>query len=147
MFSFIRKSVFLLAVLTLFSINGLYAQKLPKCVKVAKTHRPNWLSVKKSDLEKFYKNYGEEVTFVNLKVVKSELSYYLLASEQDGPRIFAFELEQKGKRLFLNKLYSVQTCDQGDLSLDTFLQKEGKIQACRNGKHTVKEGENEGMRE
>ena len=135
----INKFLLAFAVFSFVSVATVEAQRLPKCVKVAKSHRPNWLLIKNTGLKKFYKNFGEDVAFGNMKLVKSELSYYLIADEQNGKRIFAFELKQKGKRLFLNKFYPVQTCDQGDLSLDTFLQKDGKIQGCRKGKHTIRQ--------
>ncbi len=130
---------FLLAFTAFFLVSAanIHAQKLPKCVKVAKSHRTNWLLVETPEVNKFYKNFDEDVAFGNLKIVKSELSFYLIADEKNGKRIFAFELEQKGKRLFLNKFYPVQTCDQGDLSLDTFLQLDGKIQGCRKGNHSI----------
>lgn len=139
MHSITQKILLALSVIILFALSNVQAQKAPKCVKVAKTTRPNWLKVNLGELFLFNKNFDEEVSFSALKLVKSELSFYLIASEQNGPRIFAFELEQKGKRLFLNKFYPVQTCDQGDLSLDTFLQLDGKIQGCRKGKHTVRQ--------
>ena len=134
--SFIFKIVMALAILLAFQATA-QAQKIPKCVKVAKYNRPNWLSVKPSALARFHRNYGEQAVFTNMKLVKSELAYYLIAEEQGGPRIFAFELEQKGKRLFLNRDYPVHTCDQGDLVLGTFLQMDGKIQGCRKGTHRI----------
>ena len=114
------------------------AQKAPKCLKVAKTNRPNWVKISNGDLVRFYRNFTGDVAFGNMKLVKSELAYYLIADEQNGNRIFAFELEQKGKRLFLKRELPVQTCSEGTLSLDTFLQENGKIQGCRVGNHAIK---------
>ncbi|MBK9016910.1 MAG: hypothetical protein IPM82_24200 [Saprospiraceae bacterium] len=71
--------------------------------------------------------------------MKSELAYYLLATETNGTRIFAFELELKGRKLYLNKKLPVQTCSEGELSLDTFLQDEGKIKGCRMGSHAIRQ--------
>jgi hypothetical protein len=121
------------------SVSGLYAQKKwPDCIKVAKINRPNWIVTNSSKVTRFYKNYGEDVAFDRLKLVKSELAYYLIATELNGQRIFAFELEQKRKRLFLNKKFLVQTCSEGELSLDTFLQENGKITGCRIGNHSTR---------
>ncbi len=129
-----------LLVLCLFSFcfaGSANAQKAPKCVKVAKSHRPNWLRIQPKTLNNFYNNFGGGVSFQDMKIVKSELAYYLIATAKNDNRIFAFELELKGKRLFLNKFLPVQSCDQGELSLDTFLQLDGKIQGCRKGQHTI----------
>lgn len=135
----IHKLLLLLAIFSFFVVTDAHAQKAPKCVKVAKSHRPNWLRIDTQKLNRFYQNFDDKATFSNMKVVKSELAYYLLAREKEGTRIFAFELEQKGKRLFLNKFYPVQTCDEGEFSLDTFLQVDGKIQGCRLGTHTIRQ--------
>jgi len=136
--SFFLKTLLAIAMLSFFSTPEAQAQKLPKCVKVAKSNRPNWLKIQSPTLKKFYKNFGEDIDFGNMKLVKSELAFYLIADERNGNRIFAFELEQKGKRLFLNKFFPAQTCSEGELLLNSFLQKDGKIQGCRKGSHVVK---------
>jgi hypothetical protein len=116
------------------------AQKAPKCVKTASIKRPTHVLASVADLNAFYKNYQSDGTsFKALKIVKSELAYYLLASVQNGTAIFAFELELKGKKLYLNRLLPVQSCSEGELSLDTFLQEDGKITGCRMGSHTIKQ--------
>ncbi|MCB0522436.1 MAG: hypothetical protein H6577_26215 [Lewinellaceae bacterium] len=128
-------SIFLLA----FSLPGATAQKAPECVKVAKANRPNWLLLKKADLDRFYLNFEGNVTFSNMKLVKSELAFYLIAKEQGGESVFAFELEQKGNKLFLNKYFPVQSCNPGELTLDTFIQQDGKITGCRTAKHSLQQ--------
>lgn len=130
------KKWMVLILLGFLAMSSVSAQKAPKCLKVAKSDRPTWLLVKSSQLERFYTNFEAGVAFGAMKIAKSELSYYLLAQEKDGKRVFAFELEQKGHRLFLNKDYPVQSCSEGSLLLETFLQQDGKIQGCRIGKHT-----------
>ncbi len=127
------------AIFSFLAIADVQAQKAPKCVKVAKSNRPNWLRMDANKLTKFYWNFDEMVNFQSMRLVKSELAYYLLAKEQGGNRVFAFELEQKGKRLFLNKFYPVHSCDEGSLGLETFLQRDGKIQGCRKGNHELKQ--------
>ncbi len=121
-----------------------YGQKVPKCVKVATIKRPVVLVLNLDKLNRFSKNFEELLSFDEMKTAKWELAYYLLAKEKDGNRIFAFELEQKGKRLFLNKFYPVQTCDMGDLSLDTFIKNEGRISGCRLGNHSFKQLQKKG---
>lgn len=133
---------FTLAVISILIVSypgEIKAQKAPKCVKVVTTKRPTILKLDLAELNKFYLNFEQGKSFENLKTAKTDLSYYLLAQELNGNRIFAFELEQKGKRLFLNKYMPVQTCDIGDLSLDTFLKEEGKISGCRLGNYTFKQ--------
>lgn len=121
----------------LFVNNIVQSQKGPDCIKTAKISRPTWLYINSKKLGEFYKNFGGGVDFKGMKIVKSELSYYLIADEASGTRIFAFELEQKGKKLFLNKYLPIQSCSEGELSLDTFLQEDGKITGCRIGNHTI----------
>ncbi len=135
--SIILKLLLPLSVFFFFSTAPAAAQKAPKCVKVAKTHRPNWLRIDTKKLDKFYRNFDNSTTFSGMKLVKSELAYYLIAEEKEGGRIIAFELKRKGRRLFLNKSFPVQSCDEGGLGLDTFLQKDGKINGCRKGTHEV----------
>lgn len=116
--------------------NG-FAQKAKDCIKASTISRPTYVLVSSEKLGDFYRNFKEEASFGNTKIVKSELAYYLLATEKNGNRIFAFELEQKGKKLYLNKKLPVQICSQGDLSLDTFLQEDGKIKGCKMGAHKI----------
>ncbi|MBI1227391.1 MAG: hypothetical protein GC192_19320 [Bacteroidetes bacterium] len=130
---------FSLVVFLCFCTVNLAAQKAPECVKAATTVQPTHVLVSAQKLHDFYKNYHDEANFKNTKIVKSELSYYLLATESNGTRIFAFELETKGKKLYLNKELPVQTCSQGELSLDTFLQEDGKIKGCRMGSHEIRQ--------
>lgn len=121
---------------------GIQAQdvpRAPKRVKVATTKRPIILLLDIRKLDKFYLNFEKDIKFASMKTAKWEEHYYLLAKETQGVRIFAFELERRGKRLFLNKYNVLQTCDTGDLSLDTFLKEEGRITGCRLGTHTVKQ--------
>ncbi|MBI5914095.1 MAG: hypothetical protein HY842_01865 [Bacteroidetes bacterium] len=128
------KTLPLLLLLVCFFSSGMLAQKSPDCIKAAKITRPTFVLVSSGKLNKFADG---EADFSKMKIVKSELAYYLLASEQNGKRIFAFELEQKGRRLFLNQKLPVQSCSEGELSLDTFLQEDGKITGCRMGNHTI----------
>lgn len=123
----------------LFASQDLVAQKkLPAKMKVTTTKRPNSLQVDAAQLAHFYKNFNQPpVTFNYLKVVKTDSAYYLLSRAEKDTRIFAFELEQKGKRLFLNKLLPLQTCGQGDLSLDNFVRHTGKITGCLLGRHVI----------
>ncbi len=125
---------------------GAFAQKGPECVKVAKANRPNWLQLKTTDLDRFYQNFGGGTTFSNMKIVKSELAYYLIAKENGGEKVFAFELEQKKNKLFLNRYFPVQSCEPGELTLDTFLQKDGKITGCRTAKHNIQQNEKKGKK-
>lgn len=111
------------------------AQRAPKCLKVATTARPTWVLVETAQLDKFCQQFGSGTSFEKMKIVKAELAYYLLASEKSTGKIYAFELEQKGKRLYVNRLYPIQACSEGGLTLDAFLQKDGKIQGCRMGEH------------
>ncbi len=134
------KSV-LFAAMLLFGHATVLAQKLPSSLKVAKTNRPTALFLNTTDLTKFYQNFGEPTTFRKMKLAKTELAYYLIASEAEGPRIFAFELEQKGKRLCLNKFFPVQSCSTGELTLDTFIETNGKIAGCRLGSHKIQQFE------
>lgn len=128
----------LLAVAFLFA-NDLNAQRLPKGHKVANEKRPNDLKVSAGDLNVYYEAlYGETVSFKNLKLAKAELAYYLLADCTNDPRIFAFELRQRGKRLCLDPLLPVHSCAQGKLELRTFLQVDGKVNGCKLGAHKVK---------
>jgi hypothetical protein len=128
------------ALFCVFTLCEAQAQKPPKCVKTASTKRPTHVLVSVADLNAFYRNFQSEgASFKAMKIVKSELAYYLLASEQNGTTIYAFELELKGKKLYLNKLLPVQSCSEGELSLDTFLQEDGKIKGCRMGNHTIKQ--------
>ena len=128
-------AVFALAFLT---ANDLQAQRLPKGIKVANEKRPNNLKVSPEELSEFYESlFGEEIKFNKLKLVKSELAYYLLADCKNDPRIFAFELKQRGKKLCLNPLLPVQTCNQGELRLRTFLEIDGKLNGCKLGEHKV----------
>jgi hypothetical protein len=117
--------------------NITYGQKPLKSVKVATTKRPIILLLNLEKLNRFYLNYESEVELDAMKTAKWETTYYLLAKEKSGNRVFAFELEQRGKRLFLNKHKILQTCDMGELSLDTFLKENNKISGCRLGKHTT----------
>lgn len=112
----------------------LEAQQLPSRVKVASVDRPNRLLLKLEKLGKFSANFGDRLQFSDMKVVKTELAFYLLAAEKDSSRIFAFELEQKRKRLFLSKRLPVLFCEEGELSLQTFLQVGGKINSCKKSK-------------
>ncbi len=136
---FNEKYALITAVFFCFSIGQGLAQKAPECVKAATTVRPTHVLATPHKLHNFYKNYHDDVVFVNTKIVKSELAYYLLATEANGTQIFAFELEQKRKKLYLNRKLPVQTCSEGELSLDTFLQEDGKIKGCRMGAHTIKQ--------
>lgn len=121
-------------------------KKAPECVKVAKANRPNWLKITSADLNNFYKNFDSETTFGSMKIVKSELAYYLIAKEIGGDKVFAFELEQKKNKLFLNRYFPVQSCEPGELTLDTFLQKDGKIKGCRTAKHHIQQIEEKGKK-
>ncbi len=128
-------AVFALAFLT---ANDLQAQRLPKGIKVANEKRPNNLKVSPEELSEFYESlFGEDINFNKLKLVKSELAYYLLADCKNDPRIFAFELKQRGKKLCLDPLLPVQTCNQGELRLRTFLEIDGKLNGCKLGEHKV----------
>ncbi len=128
----------LLLALALFNFNKLHAQRLPKEIKVANVKRPNDLKVTIGELNEFYESlFSEEVNFQNIKLVKAELAYYLLADCAVDSRIFAFELKQKGKRLCLNPLLPVQTCDRGELRLGTFLEIDGKLSGCKLGIHKI----------
>ena len=127
-----------------FSPQVFAQKKAPECVKVAKANRPNWLKVNVEDLDRFYKNFEDGTSFANMKIVKSELAYYLIAKENGGDRVFAFELEQKKNKLFLNRYFPVQSCEPGELTLDTFLQKDGKITGCRTAKHHLQQIEKKG---
>ncbi|MCF8244542.1 MAG: hypothetical protein K9J37_08270 [Saprospiraceae bacterium] len=138
---FNKKYALITVIFFCFSIGQSLAQKAPECVKAATTVRPTHVLATPHKLHNFYKNYHDEAVFENTKIVKSELAYYLLATEKNGPRIFAFELEQKRKKLFLNRKLPVQTCSEGTLSLDTFLQEDGKIKGCRMGGHTIRQGQ------
>ena len=138
---FNKKYALITVVFLGFSISQSLAQKAPECVKAATTVRPTHVLATPHKLHNFYRNYHDEAIFVNTKIVKSELSYYLLATEANGTRFFLFELEQNGKKLFLNRKLPVQTCSEGELSLDTFLQEDGKIKGCRMGAHTIKQAQ------
>jgi hypothetical protein len=135
------KSV-LFAALLLCGHATVQAQKLPATLKVAKTNRPTTLLLSTGDLTKFYQNFGESTTFLKMKLVKTELAYYLIAADANGPNIFAFELKQKGKRLCLDKFLPVQSCETGGLTLDTFIEGAGKIIGCRLGNHRIEQIEN-----
>jgi hypothetical protein len=136
------KSFLLAGGLSFFFLGESFAQKIPDCVKVAKSHRPNWLLISSAKLNNFYRNFSGQATFGNMKIVKTDQAYYLLGQEQTSKHIFAFELTQKGKRLFLDRKNIVHSCDQGDLSLDTFLHQEGKITGCKLGNHTIRQMDN-----
>ncbi|MEK7254392.1 MAG: hypothetical protein AAB316_06590 [Bacteroidota bacterium] len=113
-------------------------KKLPSKIKVANTKRPNSLHVDAAELASFYQNYDQQpVAFNYLKVVKTDSAYYLLSRAEKDTRIFAFELKQKGKRLSLSNLLPVQTCGQGDLTLDNFVKHTGKITGCLLGRHVI----------
>lgn len=135
----LKKTSLLLLLLSCILMSEANAQKTPDCIKTAKISRPTMVLVSVGKLNAFYRNFNDEASFKNMKIVKSELAYYLLATEQNGARVFAFELELKGKKLYLNKLLPVQTCSEGEFSLDTFLQENGKITGCRMGAHTIKQ--------
>ena len=135
----LNKTSLLLLLLCCILTFGANAQKAPDCIKTAKISRPTMVLLSVNKLNAFYKNFNETVNFKSMKIVKSELAYYLLATEQNGTRVFAFELELKGKKLYLNKMLPVQTCSEGEFSLDTFLQENGKIAGCRIGNHTIKQ--------
>ena len=134
---FNKKTAFLALAFSLIFIGQSLAQKSNICVKAATTVRPTHVLVTPHKLQAFYKNFHEEVVFKNTKIVKSELAYYLLATEASGKRVFAFELELKGKKLYLNSSLPVQTCSEGVISLDTFIQEDGKIKGCKLGSHTI----------
>lgn len=132
--------LFVLVLTTIAAIPTLQAQKkAPECVKVAKVSRPNTLLLELKDLNNFYRNFSGSADFKEMKIVKSELAYYLIASDRKDVRILAFQLEQNGKKLFLNRKLPVHSCDQGDLTLDTFLQADGYITGCRIGKHSIQQ--------
>lgn len=134
-----KKQGLILAAVFCFFASQFFAQKVPECVKAATTIQPTHVLVSAEKLHAFYKNFQDEANFKNTKIVKSELAYYLLATESDGTRVFAFELETKGKKLYLNREFPVQICSEGILSLDTFLQQDGKITGCRMGSHSSKQ--------
>ncbi|MAT54780.1 MAG: hypothetical protein CMN32_09880 [Saprospirales bacterium] len=134
----IRILITALIALTFLVANDLHAQRLPKGIKVANEKRPNDLKVTAAELNAFYKAlFGEEMSFKNLKMVKSELAYYLLADCTNDSRIFAFELKQRGKKLCLDPYLPVQSCDKGELQLRTFLEIDGKLNGCKLGEHKV----------
>lgn len=134
---FSNKILLTLLVFSSFFIVNSQAQKKTVCVKAATVSQPKHILVSAAELSTFFKNFHEEVAFKETKIVKSELAYYLLATEQSGQRVFAFELETKRKKLYLNSKLPVQTCSEGGLSLDTFLQEKGKITGCRTGTHAI----------
>jgi hypothetical protein len=135
----ILKPFLLSAALLLYGAADVQAQKLPSSLKVAKTNRPTALLITTGELAKFHRNFDDGQTFQKMKLVKTELAYYLIASDANGPDIFAFELKQKGKRLCLDKYLPVQSCNTGELTLDTFIEVDGKIEGCRLGIHTIKQ--------
>ncbi len=135
----IQKTCLCVLALSCLFFGEMQAQKAPDCLKTAKLSRPTFVLVKVSKLNAFCKNYNEAASFKDMKIVKSELAYYLMASEQNGTRIFVFELEQKGKKLYLNKKLPVQSCSEGEFSLDAFLQEDGKITGCRMGSHSIRQ--------
>lgn len=115
-------------------------KRLPKPVVVAKVHRPNDLRVRPYEVELFYNAlFDEEISFSKLKLAKTDEAYYLLAEKADGTGIYAFELDRRGKRVCLEPLLPVHICEQGDLSIRTFLEIDGKIGGCRQGPHKVKQ--------
>lgn len=129
----------LFAALLLCGHATVQAQKLPATLKVAKTNRPATLLLSTGDLTRFYQNFGETMTFRKMKLVKTELAYYLIAADANGPEIFAFELKHKGKKLCLDIYLPVQSCNTGKLTLDTFLESDGKIAGCRLGSHRIEQ--------
>ncbi|GEM_PF-4800785 len=136
---YLKKSLLVGLFFSCFFLDENIAQKAPDCVKAAKVSRPTYVLVSPRKLHSFYRNYKAEADFGNTKIVKTDLAYYLLAAEANGNRIFAFELETKGKKLYLNKTLPVQSCSEGELSLDTFLKMDGKIKGCRIGSHTIQQ--------
>ncbi|MCU0348457.1 MAG: hypothetical protein MUC59_16070, partial [Saprospiraceae bacterium] len=127
----------------LFFAQNANAQKTPDCLLAAKLNRPTHVLVSLSKLGNFHKNFSSVATsFKETKIVKSELAYYLMATDKNSTDIYVFELELKGKKLYLNRTLPVQTCSEGEFSLDTFLQDNGKIIGCRIGKHTIKQRSN-----
>jgi hypothetical protein len=126
----LRLVVAVLLLLTV-RVGQLEGQSSPVRLKVATTDRPNRLLLKLEKLGKFSMNFGDRLQFSDMKVVKTALAFYLLAEEQDSQCIFAFELEQKKRRLFLTNKLVVQFCKEGELSLQTFLQVGGKIDGCK----------------
>jgi hypothetical protein len=123
-----------------FAVGQGTAQQSTICVKAATTVRPTYVKVAPHKLQTFFKKIHGTAAFANMRIVKSELAYYLIASETGGSRIFAFELEQKRKKLYLNSTLPVLICEGGELSLDTFLQEDGKIRGCRMGPHVIHQG-------
>ena len=117
------------------------AQKAPDCIKTAKITRPTKVFFNIPKLNDFYKNYDEAANFKDMKIVKADSAYYLVAIEKSGTRLFAFELELKGKKLYLNKKLPVQTCSEGEFSLYPFIQENGKLTGCILGKHIIKQGQ------
>lgn len=114
------------------------AQHFPKGAKVANVKRPNDLKVSSSQLSDFYNAlFSEEIEFQRLKLVKSELAYYLLADCSNNGSIYAFELKQKGKKVCLDPYSTVQSCSEGELSLKTFLEIDGKLSGCKLGAHKI----------
>lgn len=138
---FYKKHLFALLVLSCILTGNALAQKKPVCVKAATVSQPKHILVSPEKLTEFYRNFKEEVIFKESKIVKSELAYYLIATEQNGQRVFAFELETKRKKLYLNSKLPVQACTEGELTLDTFLQDDGKITGCRIGGHSIRQNQ------
>lgn len=107
---------------------------------VAKVHRPNALKVKPKQVAQFYQRlFDEEISLSKLKLAKTDEAYYLLAEQAGGPLILAFELQQRGKRVCLEPHLPVHICEQGELSIRTFLEIDGKIGGCRKGPHQVRQ--------
>ncbi|TAK36971.1 MAG: hypothetical protein EPO28_12775 [Saprospiraceae bacterium] len=142
----ILQPIFIVAALLLCAPAGLQAQKLPATLKVAKTNRPTVLLISTGELSRFHRNFRDSRTFRKMKLVKTELAYYLIAADANGPEIFAFELKQKGKRLCLDRYLPVQSCNTGELALDTFLESDGKIDGCRLGIHRIEQIQKNGSK-
>ncbi|MEY3053146.1 MAG: hypothetical protein RLY31_2931 [Bacteroidota bacterium] len=104
---------------------------------VALTGRPNSLRLSQDAVESFLlAHYARETNVRRLKMVRTENAYYLLA-EVEAEGCYALELVTKGRRCYLSSDRNIHTCMDPDLSLGTFLQKDGYIRGCRNARHTM----------
>ncbi len=104
---------------------------------VATIDRPNKLRIERAEIEAFSRvHYGLEISVVRMKIVKTENAYYLLAGTENGIT-YAFELESRHRKSYLSPSRMLHACSDPELSLGTFLQKDGHIKGCRNAVHTL----------
>ena len=133
-----RKFILIFLAVFIIFLSDLPAQKVLDRLKVTTSKRPTQLQITSDQLNQFCKyNQIETIKFGKMKIVIVDETYYLITDELNKNEIWAFELEQNGKKLYLNKELPIHSCSEGNLFLSSYLQKEGKLIGCKYGNHKL----------